>query len=260
MRRGMTIEALREFILSLGASTNDNLMSWDKIWAMNKKCIDPVAHRYTGIGVSGANCQLKLTNFTGPETKTVQLHPKDKSIGTKTMHCGPVLLLEQQDADELAEGEEVTLMKWGNCVVTKITRDGNGKVTGMEGKLHLQGNFKTTKHKLTWVAEKAPMVPITAVEFDQLITKAKLEDGDKLQDFLTPQTRFETKLLGEPGLANVKKDQLIQLERRGYFRCDVPLGGKNKQGEVSKSVVLFQIPTGKAKKFSNLKTKVTLKQ
>ena len=49
----MSVEGLRTFILSMGASTNSNLMSWDKIWAMNKAVIDLTAHRYTVLLADG---------------------------------------------------------------------------------------------------------------------------------------------------------------------------------------------------------------
>lgn len=45
-RRGMTIEALRDFILMQGPSRNVLLLEWDKLWAMNKKVIDPVSPRH----------------------------------------------------------------------------------------------------------------------------------------------------------------------------------------------------------------------
>ena len=48
-RRGMTIEALRTYILMQGASQKDLMLEWDKIWACNKKVIDPVAPRYTAL-------------------------------------------------------------------------------------------------------------------------------------------------------------------------------------------------------------------
>jgi len=49
LRRGMTIEALKQYILTQGASQNDVLLEWDKIWALNKKVIDPVVPRHTSI-------------------------------------------------------------------------------------------------------------------------------------------------------------------------------------------------------------------
>lgn len=49
LRRGMTAEGLRQFILAQGSSRSSAQMEWDKIWAFNKKVIDPVAPRFTGL-------------------------------------------------------------------------------------------------------------------------------------------------------------------------------------------------------------------
>ena len=43
LRRGMTVEGLTSFILAMGSSRSNAQMEWDKIWATNKKVIDPVA-------------------------------------------------------------------------------------------------------------------------------------------------------------------------------------------------------------------------
>lgn len=48
-RRGMTIEALKQFILSQGPSKNVVNLDWTIIWAFNKKVIDPVAPRHTAL-------------------------------------------------------------------------------------------------------------------------------------------------------------------------------------------------------------------
>lgn len=45
----MQLEALREFILSQGASRNVTLQEWDKIWTINKRIIDPVVPRHTAV-------------------------------------------------------------------------------------------------------------------------------------------------------------------------------------------------------------------
>ena len=46
LRRGMTVEGLKQFIIAQGSSRSVVFMEWDKIWSFNKKVIDPVAIRY----------------------------------------------------------------------------------------------------------------------------------------------------------------------------------------------------------------------
>jgi Glutamyl- and glutaminyl-tRNA synthetases len=37
LRRGMTVEGLKQFIIAQGSSRSVVLMEWDKIWSFNKK-------------------------------------------------------------------------------------------------------------------------------------------------------------------------------------------------------------------------------
>jgi hypothetical protein len=58
-----------------------------------------------------------------------------------------------------------------------ITRDASGAVTGLAGRLNLEGDVKKTKLKLTWLAADAPgceLLPLTLVDFDYLIAKKKV--------------------------------------------------------------------------------------
>lgn len=48
-RRGMTIEALKQFIISQGPSKNVVNLDWTIPWAFNKKVIDPVSPRHTAL-------------------------------------------------------------------------------------------------------------------------------------------------------------------------------------------------------------------
>ena len=44
-------------------------------------------------------------------------------------------------------------MDWGNAIIRTITRDAaTGRVTALAGDLHLEGDFKKTKKKLTWLS------------------------------------------------------------------------------------------------------------
>ena len=60
-------------------------------------------------------------------------HPKDEIKGVSDIAIGPQVMLERTDAQELKEGEEFTLMRWGNAKVTAIARDADGAVTGVTG-------------------------------------------------------------------------------------------------------------------------------
>jgi small-conductance mechanosensitive channel len=79
------------------------------------------------------------------------------------------------DVSDNAASAQVTLMDWGNCVVERIERtDAASAVTAVEARLHLEGDFKRTRLKLTWLADVPELVPLRLVELGDLITKAKM--------------------------------------------------------------------------------------
>ena len=67
-----------------------------------------------------------------------------------------------------------------------IERSTSGEVTGLTGELHLEGNFKTTKLKLTWLPVTRDLVALELHDFDHLLTKKKLEEDDSFEDFINP--------------------------------------------------------------------------
>ncbi len=67
-----------------------------------------------------------------------------------------------------------------------MDKDVDGNVSRLEGVLHLDGDVKKTKLKLTWLADISDLVPLRLVDFDHLISKKKLEEGDDIADFVTP--------------------------------------------------------------------------
>ncbi|CAH8361968.1 unnamed protein product [Eruca vesicaria subsp. sativa] len=130
-------------------------------------------------------------------------------------------------------------MDWGNAIVKEITKDEDGRVTALSGVLNLQGSVKTTKLKLTWLPETNELVKLILTEFDYIIKEKKVEKNDDVDTIANPYTKKETLALGDSNMRNLQRGDVIQLERKGYYRCDVPFV------KPSKPIVLFSIPDGR---------------
>ena len=236
-RRGMTVEGLKNFIISQGPSKNIINLDWNIIWSANKKVIDPIAPRHTAL----ESKDLVTVNIVdGPELHSEKKpkHKKNPAVGEKDVYYSSKALIEQVDAAAIKDGEEVTFMDWGNVICEKVHKDADGKVTSIDAKLHLDGDFRKTEKKLTWLAaEKKTNVEL--VDFDHLITKDKLDEGDNFEDFLTPETRFVTEAVADVNVEQMKVGDIIQFERKGYYILD-----SNKDGKY----VFFTVPDGKQKK------------
>jgi len=245
-RRGMTIGALREYILKQGPSRNIVNLDWTLFWATNKKYIDPVAPRYTAINKAQAvTATIKGARAT-PHTEDKPKHNKNPDLGTKKVAYSQTILIEQDDAQSFALDEEITLMNWGNAIVRHISHTLNPlslhTVTSLSLDLNLPGDVKSTSKKITWLAtEGQELIPVQMVEFDFLICKDKIEEEENYEDFLTERTEFRTEGVADGNVAGLEVGDVIQFERKGYFRVDRAFA----HGEPA---VLFGIPTGKAGK------------
>uniref|UniRef100_A0A8C4HIH8 Bifunctional glutamate/proline--tRNA ligase n=1 Tax=Dicentrarchus labrax TaxID=13489 RepID=A0A8C4HIH8_DICLA len=162
LRRGMTVEGLKQFIAAQGGSRSVVNMEWDKIWAFNKKVIDPVAPRYTALSSSYV-VPVSIQEAT-EEMKEVAKHPKNTEVGMKQVWYGPRVLVEGADAETFSEGE-----------------------------------------------------------------------------------MLEEKMLGDPCLKNLKKGDIIQLQRRGFYICDQPYEPVSPNSCKESPCVLLYIPDGHVK-------------
>ena len=148
-------------------------MEWDKLWTINKKLIDPICPRHTAVHEE-RRVIFQLAN--GPEEPFVRILPRHKKYegaGTKATTYTKRVWIEYADASSISEGEEITLMDWGNAIVKEIKQE-NGEIKQLSGVLHLEGSVKTTKLKLTWLPETDELVKLSLVEFDYLIKKKKV--------------------------------------------------------------------------------------
>jgi len=197
-------------------------MEWDKIWAFNKKVIDPVAVRYvrcdklfdstigsifqvpfyiipfyiTFFRYTALNAEKTIpVNVIGTKkaSLTVQNHPKDPTKGTKKVLVGPKLLIERDDAENLTEGCNATFINWGNLMILKINRNENNYIMSVDARLNLDNkNYKDTL-KITWLAEheteKRNPISCYAVYFDHLLSVSTLPKDDDFKKFAKRSTR-----------------------------------------------------------------------
>ncbi|XP_046685858.1 LOW QUALITY PROTEIN: bifunctional glutamate/proline--tRNA ligase-like, partial [Homalodisca vitripennis] len=246
LRRGMTVEGLKQFIVGQGSSRSVVVMEWDKIWAFNKKVIDPIAPRYTAL--DGKDTVPVLLSGVSEERLTVPKHPKNPEVGDKTIWVGPRILIDLEDAKTLKEGENTTFINWGNLKIKKIIKAGDS-VTSVEAEPNLSDKDYKKTLKLTWLADtaQAPFIPCICVYFDHIISKPVLAKDEDFKQYIGHNTKTEVVMLGDPELVNVKKSEIIQLQRRGFFICDSPYQPPSLHTGRASPIVLFSIPDGHTK-------------
>ncbi|XP_075060372.1 bifunctional glutamate/proline--tRNA ligase isoform X6 [Mixophyes fleayi] len=247
LRRGMTVEGLKQFIAAQGSSRSVVNMEWDKIWSFNKKVIDPIAPRYSALLKS----QVVPVNIPEAEEGVTEVakHPKNSEVGTKPVWYGPRVLIEGADAETLSEGEMVTFINWGNLNITKIHRDPSGKIQSLDAKLNLDNKDYKKTTKITWLAEtsKAPFTPTICVNYDHLITKPVLGKEEDFKQYVNRNSKQEEVMIGDPCLKSLKKGDLIQLQRRGFYICDEVYEPISPHSCKEAPCVLFYIPDGHTK-------------
>uniref|UniRef100_A0A8C2JXC1 Bifunctional glutamate/proline--tRNA ligase n=1 Tax=Cyprinus carpio TaxID=7962 RepID=A0A8C2JXC1_CYPCA len=229
LRRGMTVEGLKQFI------------------AAQVCVIDPVSPRYTAL-LSSQFVPVCISEAK-EEMKEVAKHPKNADVGMKQVFYGPKVLIEGADAETFTEGETVTFINWGNIIITKIHRDASGAITSLDGRLNLENTDYKKTTKITWLAEssRAPLVPTVCVNYQHLITKPVLGKDDDFKDYINKNSKIEEKMLGDPCLKDLKKGDIIQLQRRGFYICDQPYEPISPHSCKESPCVLFYIPDGHTK-------------
>ena len=252
IRRGLVPEALKDFCLEQGASKKTNLMEWDKIYAINRNYIDPIAKRYFAVSVDGA-VNLYIDNMEDKvEEVEVDWHAKNPSLGKKIQKRYNKLVIEKEDANLLKEGQKLTLYRWGNSIVEKIEKEGD-KINIIHVKLTPEDkDFKKTT-VVHWVPMKEGLYSKAVIrEYGHLITVKKMEDNMKIEDIVNNNSKFETLVYIEKAIDQAQKGDKVQLERRGYCIVDSVAEG-------DKLLQFNFIPDGKTKSQSIISGKVDAK-
>ena len=240
IRRGLLPQALKDFCLQQGASKKTNLMEWDKIYAINRSYIDPIAKRYFAVSVKGS-VKLIIDNIDDKvEEVEVDWHQKNKELGKRILKRYKELVIEKEDSKLVKEGQKLTLYKWGNSIVEKIEKEGDDIYC-----IHVKLTPEDKDFKKTtichWIPKKEGLYTKAVIkEYGHLITEKKFDDNMKIEDVVNNNSKYETEVYIEKIIEEAKKGDKIQLERRGYCVID-------SLAEGDKLIQLIFIPDGKTK-------------
>ncbi len=195
-KRGITPQAIRKFILSLGFTKSDTLAPFDALESFNRKIVDSESIRLYMV-----KNPRKFTVHNLP-TSLIELpnHPT-KDMGKRKMEIDENLYISYDDTQALTQGSHVRLMGLGNIKINKIEPELIGEYTDDDAKVDYP--------KIQWVSQK------NCLDLKILVPKQLFFD-DKFNE----QSLEELEACTEPHYLELKDGAEIQFVRFGYCRKD----------------------------------------
>jgi glutamyl-tRNA synthetase len=197
-RRGITPEAIKKMIIEIGPKTNDVVLSWENLYAYNRKILDPMSERYFF-----AQDPVEMTVDGVPRTFDVKLnlHPEHSERGFREYSIKP-------------EGNDKNVKLW----VSK--KDVNASKVSSTMRLMELFNVKIRKANL--YSAEASFVSESYEEAKQ--TKAQLIQWIPVGEDFPAQVVMPDATVAE-GIAEgickrLKINSIIQFERFGFVRID----------------------------------------
>jgi glutamyl-tRNA synthetase len=124
-RRGITPEAIKKMIIDIGPKTQDLILSWENLYAYNRKILDPAANRYFFV-----QNPIELTVRKIPEEYMVRLnlHPEYPERGFREYTIKPegnehaaAFWVSKKDIDTTKTGSMIRLMELFNVKIEKAS-------------------------------------------------------------------------------------------------------------------------------------------
>jgi glutamyl-tRNA synthetase len=193
-RRGFRSEAIRKAMLEVGVKQSDINFSWKNLFAYNRELIEPIANRYFFVA-----SPVEVVIEGAPEfSREVRLHPDYPERGSRKLELTPEqgiasVFIAQSDYEKLREGSFMRLMEGFNI---EIVEKGKEKAKARFHSFELDEAKRRKAPLIHWV----PAQENIAVK---VVKPDRIESG-----------------VGEPSLAKVKRDDVVQFERYGFARID----------------------------------------
>ncbi len=197
-RRGITPEAIRKMIIDVGPKPQDVTLSWENLYAYNRKILDPTSSRYFFVAEPAT---LKVEHVPKAFHAKLPLHPEKPDEGYREYTVKPegtdksvAFWIAKKDVDASEAGAMVRLMELFNVKIEKT------KAESAEASFASESYEEARKAKsrlIHWIP-KGEEFPCQVVMPDATVTEG----------------------LAESACKKLKPDTVIQFERFGFVRVD----------------------------------------
>jgi len=197
-RRGITPEAIKKLIIDVGPKTSDVVLSWENLYAHNRKILDPKADRYFFVHNP---TQLTVKNIPKAFTPKLRLHPDHPEGGFREYIITPegadnavALWISRSDIEALKAGKIMRLMELFNIKI------GRTDVYSAEASFVSEPYEEARKVRASLIH----WIPIGAdLPCQVVMPDATVAEG-----------------IAESACKGLKPDDVIQFERFGFVRVD----------------------------------------
>ena len=234
-RRGYTPASIREFCDRIGVTKADNSVEMSILEACIREDLDRTAPRAMAV-----LHPLKVVIENYPEEQVEELiaanHPKDESMGERTIPFGREIYIDMDDFREeaprkykrLVTGGEVRLRNAYVIKCERVIKDEHGEIVELRcsydpATLGANPEGRKVKGVIHWVSA-AHGIEAEVRLYDRLFAHPA-PDGDKrvssFLEHLNPDSLLTlTTAVVEPSAAQASPDRPLQFEREGYFCAD----------------------------------------
>ncbi|HKZ93224.1 MAG TPA: glutamate--tRNA ligase [Candidatus Bathyarchaeia archaeon] len=195
-KRGILPETIRRLIIEVGPKTVDVTLSWENLYAVNRKLLDPITDRYFFVRDPR---KLKVTKIPEVTLAHLPLHPDNSKRGFREFRIEPQkgaaeFWIATQDANLLKNGQIVRLMGLFNMRIEDV------EAGVVEASFHSKGHEEARKLG-------APLIhwlPVgTGIPCEVVMPDATVARG-----------------IAEDTCRQLKPDTTVQFERFGFARID----------------------------------------
>jgi len=232
-RRGYTPASIRNLVEMAGITKSNSTVDVGMLEFCLREDLDRSAPR--------ALCVLRplkvvLTNYPADKREDIVLprHPKDESMGTRSIPFARELFIDRSDFEEvpppgwkrLIKGGEVRLRGAYVIKCDAVVKDAAGNITELHcscdmATLGANPEGRKVKGVIHWVPAQES-VPVEVRLYDRLFSHEAPDaaDGD-YRNHMNPQSFVVLQgCRAEPALASAVPEERFQFEREGYFCAD----------------------------------------